>query len=129
MTNEPATALARARAAWGEACPDWIIGLAAECDRTSQAATARRIGKSGALVSQLLGNKYPADPTAIAQHIQGVLMAAMVDCPVVGDLAADACLAHQRSPWSPHNPQRIAFFRACRGGCPHSRIAGGTSHG
>jgi putative Ca2+/H+ antiporter (TMEM165/GDT1 family) len=125
--NSPATAAGKVAAAWGDKSPAWVIALAAECDRTTAAATARRIGYSPALVSQVLACKYPGDLTAVEQAVSGALMAATVACPVVGELAADTCLAHQRAAWSPHNPQRIAFFRACRGGCANSRTGGGNA--
>ncbi len=119
-------AIVRARTAWGAGIPDWVVALATECDRTSQAATAKRLGKSGALVSQVLANIYPADLSTIEQIIRGVLMAETLTCPVVGDLASDSCLTHQRAPWAPHNPQRIVFFIAGQN-CPNSRNGG--SHG
>lgn len=124
MTTEKPSALGKAVVAWGEQIPDWIVALAQECDRTSQNIAAKRIDYSSAAVSQVINGKYSGDLTAIEQAVRGVLMAATVDCPVVGELASDACLAHQKASWSPHNPQRIAFYRACRQGCPHSRIGG-----
>lgn len=118
------SAAARARAAWGDDAPAWILALAAECDRTSQKAAAIRIQYSAATVSLVIANTYTGDLTKVEQAVRGAFMAATVACPVVGDLAADTCLNHQKAPWAPHNPQRIAFFRACRGGCPNSRIGG-----
>lgn len=119
---EKISALARARAAWGETLPDWIEVLAREADRTSQNAAAARIRYSAATVSHVLKAAYKGDITAVEQAVRGVLMAATVNCPVVGDLATDLCLRHQRASWAPHNPQRIQFYRACRDGCPHSRL-------
>jgi hypothetical protein len=113
----------KALAAWGEPLPDWIEALATACDRQSQNAVARRLGYSGAAVSLVLNHRYGRDLTAVEQAVRGALMATTVACPVVGELAADACNAHQRAPWAPHNPQRIAFYRACRDGCRHSRLA------
>ncbi len=121
--SAPDTALDRAKAAWGEPLPDWIEELALECDRTNQAAVARRLERSPALVSNVLQNKYP-NMSAIEPVVRGVLMKATVNCPVVGDLATDTCLKHQRATWAPHNPQRIQFYKACRNQCPHSRIGG-----
>lgn len=118
------SATVRAHAAWGDTGPDWIKALAAECDRTSQAATAKRIGKSGSLVCQVLANAYPADLRGVEQMVRDVLMAGTVRCPVMGDLASTACLAHQGTPWAPNNPQRITLYRACRDGCPNSRLGG-----
>jgi len=132
MTTKPATrikatAQSKARTAWGETIPDWILALAAEADLTSAKRASTRIGYSAATVSFVLSATYPGHLGAVEQAVRGALMAHTVACPLVGDLAADKCLINQRAPWSPHNPQRIAFFRACRGGCPHYRQ--GDSHG
>jgi len=112
-----------ARAAWAQlgGCPDWIIVLAEECDRTSQRAVAGRIGYSAGAVNQVLAAKYKAPTERIEQAVRGAYLAAVVDCPVLGELAADLCLEHQGKPWG-SSPMRIRLFNACRGGCPHSRI-------
>lgn len=115
-------ALARAQAAWGNP-PDWVRALADACDRATQTEVAKRIGRSAALVSNVLTAKYKGDLTAVEQVVRGALMNGVVDCPVVGELASDTCDQHQKAKWSPINPQRIAFYRACRAGCPHSRLA------
>jgi len=119
------SAVDRAIAAWGESLPDWLEALARACDRQSQNTVAKKIGYSGALVSQVLNAKYGGGLTAVEQAVRGAFMSATVDCPIVGELAADVCNSHQRSPWAPHNPTRIAFFKGCRNGCPHSRVEGG----
>lgn len=124
---EKIPAITKARTAWGEDVPDWVVALANECDRTSQNIAARRIDYSSAAVSQVINGKYSGDLKAVEQTVRGALMAVTVACPVLGELAADICLSHQKAPWSPHNPQRIAFFRACRDGCPHSRIGGSSN--
>lgn len=124
MTTEKPSALGKALAAWGAEIPDWIVVLANAIDEASQNKVAERLAYSAAVLSQVINNRYKAPLTGIEQAVRGALMAATVDCPVVGELASDACLAHQKAPWSPHNPQRIAFYRACRQGCPHSRIGG-----
>ncbi|MDA8230375.1 MAG: transcriptional regulator [Magnetospirillum sp.] len=121
-------ALARVKAAWGESMPDWVDALGRACDQASQSAVAKRIGYSAAAVSFVINAKYTGDLTAVEQAVRGALMAATVACPLVGELATDACLAHQRAAWAPHNPQRIAFYRACRSGCPHSRHQTGGNH-
>jgi hypothetical protein len=118
-TDAAACALERARAAWGD-LPDWVEALARACDDGSQAAIARKLDVSPALVSGVLRKTYKGSMAAVEQRVRGALLAKTVACPVVGDLAADACLANQRAPWSSHNPGRISFFRACRGGCPHA---------
>lgn len=124
-STDKISALDRARAAFGEALPDWVEVLAREADRTSQNAVAVRIKYSAATVSHVLKAAYKGDITAVEQSVRGALMAVTVHCPVVGDLATDLCLRHQRAPWAPHNPQRIQFYRACRSGCRHSRLKEG----
>ncbi|BAE49253.1 hypothetical protein [Paramagnetospirillum magneticum] len=126
-TTAPATALGRARLAWGDDMPAWIEALARACDEASQKKVAARVGYSPATLSYVLNARYTGDLGAVEQAVKGALMAETVNCPVVGELACDACLVHQRAPWAPHNPQRIAFYRACRAGCPNSRIGGGNA--
>ncbi len=105
--------------------PDWIAALAAECARVgSQAKVANDLGYSASTISLVLRGKYPGDTTAIEAVVRGRLLATTVDCPVVGELPTDQCTRHQQASWSPTNPQRIAFYRACRGGCRHSRVGG-----
>jgi hypothetical protein len=118
------SALDRAMSAWGETVPDWVQALAQECDRTNQTLVARQLSYSSAVVSNVISAKYAGNLVAVEQAVRGALMKATVHCPVVGELGADTCNTHQRAPWSPHNPQRIQFYRACRGGCAHSRIGG-----
>lgn len=114
------SALQNARSAWGDV-PDWVETLALACDRNSQNAVARRLGYSGALVSLVIRRRYGGSLTAVERTVRATLMAVTVACPVVGDLAADVCDAHQRAPWAP-SPGRIAFYRACRNGCPHATL-------
>lgn len=118
MIDRP-SALTRARVAWGDAPPPWIIALAEACDRTTMTAVARRVGYSAAALSQVINRRYSGNMAAVEQTLRGALMDTRVNCPVVGPLAVDTCLQHQRAPWASHNPQRIAFARACRD-CPHS---------
>ena len=121
---EKVSILERARQAWGPAMPPWVEVLAMACDESSQSKVAKRFGYSPSTLSYVLNAKYPGDLTAVEQAVRGALMAETVSCPVVGELASDLCLQHQKAPWAPHNPQRIAFFRACRAGCSNSRTGG-----
>lgn len=117
------SAVATARAAWGGALPDWLRVLAEQCDHVgSQAQVARRIGYSASTVNQVLAAKYRGDLRKVAAAVEGAFLAATVECPVLGQIATDKCLAHQRRPMAGTNPQRVRLWRACRGGCPHSRI-------
>lgn len=111
--------------AWGDNAPDWINVLAEQCDRTSQKAAATRIGYSPATVNQVLRRKYAGDMVKVEGAVSGAYLAATVDCPVLGEVPSDQCLAHQRKPRSTSNPMRVQLYRACRSGCPHSRISTG----
>jgi hypothetical protein len=115
-------ARSRAEAAWGADLPDWIGALAGACDATSQARVAATVGYSAAAISTVLRKCYPGDVGKVERAVRGALMNATVDCPVVGTLAHNECLAHQRAPFAATNVQRVALYRACRGGCPHSSI-------
>jgi hypothetical protein len=105
----------KARAAWGESMPDWIAALAAECDRTSIAAAAGRIGISRTAGSLVLAGKYPAKTDAVEREVRAVLMNTTVACPVIGEMSVLACQDHQKAEWSP----RRAMIQAACAVCPH----------
>lgn len=113
--------VAKAHAAWG-LMPDWVLILAEEANRTSGAAVAKKLGLSGSLVSYVLAKKYPGDMGRVEQLVRGALMGLLVDCPVLGEIGRDRCLVEQRKPFSASSSVRSRLFRACRSGCPHSRL-------
>ena len=112
------------RQAQGE---DWLEVLRAECAATNQARVARRNGYTPGVVSGVLKRTYKGDLKAIEQAVRGALMSATVNCPVLGDLPADRCLKIQKQPLAATTPQRVALWKACRGGCPHSRLPSTSS--
>ena len=117
----------KARAAWGNVIPDWIVILAEACDRDSQSAIARKVGYSPSAVSQVLSNSYQnGDIGRVEQAVRGALMAETVDCPVLGDLPRNTCVIWQRKPFATTNSHRIRMFQACRNGCPHSLLKEGS---
>ncbi len=101
---------------------DWLDTLRAECARTSQARVAAAIGYSPAVVNQVLKGVYPGDLTAVEKAVRGAFMGATVTCPILGEIASNRCLEEQRRDFAATNPQRVMLYRACRGGCKHSRI-------
>lgn len=111
-----------ARAAWGEGAPDWVLVLAAESDRITAAAAAKRIGYSGGAVSSVLRAKYPGDLAAVEGSVRGALMGAVVECPVLGEIGRDQCLREQGMPRAATSAVRSRLYHACRSGCPHSRL-------
>lgn len=114
--------LEMARAAWPAPMPGWIELLATECDRSSQAAVAKRLSYSGTVVNQVLRNRYTAGLDAVESAVKGLFEGKEVVCPVLGALAAHRCQENQRAPYASTNPIRVRLYKACRAGCPHSRI-------
>jgi hypothetical protein len=110
-----------AHAAWGDIPPE-VMALAEEANATSGAATAKRIGYSGALVTQVIGNKYPGDLASVFAKIRGALMGEKVTCPVLGDIQRDHCLDEQKRPFSATNSTRARLWRACQT-CPNNRAS------
>lgn len=122
--SAPRVSLANARDSWPEGLPDWLEALARAADRTSQAVAARAIGYSGSVVSSVLKGSYNGDLAAVEKAVRGRFLAATVACPVAGEIGADICLAHQKRAqhFSAGSSFRVEMARACKGGCPHSRI-------
>lgn len=116
--------LASATAAWGEDMPDWIGLLAELSDQTSQVQVGKEIGYSGSVISSVLKRSYSGDLGAVEKAARGRFMALTVTCPVLGEIAANVCLEHQKRAvrFSHASSHRVQIAKACRGGCPHSRI-------
>jgi len=112
---------------WGGSPPDWVLALAQVCDRSSQHLVAKEIGCSAGVVSGILRNSYPGDVGRVEIAIRGALMAHTVGCPVLDEIPAHECLEHQRRPFAATNPQRVRLYKACRSGCPHSRLKGDSN--
>lgn len=97
-----------------------MLVLAREADRTSQNKVAKRIGRTGSLVSQVIANKYGASLDLVEESVRGALMSEKADCPGMGEpIPRDVCQAWRQKAkkYSGHNAQRVAMFRACRR-CP-----------
>jgi hypothetical protein len=122
VKGDGGTASARAALAWGDRMPAWIEVLADACDQSSQAKVATRLAVSAALVSLVLNARYGGDLAGIEQRVRGAFMGVSAACPVLGEIPIDECLGHQARTYSPTNHQRIAVYRACRAGCPSSKI-------
>jgi hypothetical protein len=123
--NAPDKNRVKALAAWGERAPDWVLALAAECDRTSQGRAARRLGISAAVVNQLLRGRYEGNVARMEERVRGELMRATCTCPVLGEISTRRCQDEQAAPFSVSSRLRVAIYRACRSGCPNYK--GGNS--
>lgn len=103
----------------------WVQALREECERTSQRATADRLGVSPSMINQVLGGTYKASTRHLEVRVRGELMAEQVACPILGEISARACQDHQRRTFTPWNPIQMSVYRACRNGCPHSSLKEG----
>ncbi len=125
MSAAPANPVDKARAAWGENMPDWVMRLAQECARSSQAQVAAHLNRSGSMISSVLAAKYPGDMASIEARVRGAYMDGTVDCPARGALPMDECqdwIAKARV-FVNVNRERVGMFRACRS-C--ARFKGGS---
>lgn len=102
---------------------EWIDALRAECERTSQTRTAKRLGVSPSMVNQVLGGSYKGNIARLETLVRGELMAETVECPVMGEITKRQCQDAQERPFAATNPMRVAVYKACRSGCPHSTIS------
>lgn len=111
-----------AREAWAGTPPDWVLRLAQECEVTSQARVAKRIGRSAAVISQVIRAKYPGDMEGFQELVRGHLMRAVVDCPALGELPTHECQGWRRRAreFQGNNALRVTMFRACRR-CPRNK--------
>jgi hypothetical protein len=114
----------KAAKAWKNACPDWILVLAEKCEASSQNKVAKEIGYSAAVVSTVLSATYKGDLITVEKAVRGAFMAETVYCPVLGEMASNACLEHQNRPFASSNSLRVRLYKACRSGCTYSRIGG-----
>ncbi|MFO1038118.1 MAG: helix-turn-helix transcriptional regulator [Geminicoccaceae bacterium] len=110
----------------------WLEELRAACAATSQTEVARRLGYSASTISMVLKGTYNGDLKRFSQAVEGLLLSAEVECPVLETIPRHRCVAEQKrqealkSPLST-NATRVQLWRWCRGPCPHSRIRKGAS--
>lgn len=112
----------KAATAWAGAAPDWVVALASLADRDGLRGAGRRVGYSASAISTCLANRYRGDLRRVEESVRGALMGESVDCPALGAIGRDQCLAWQRKPFAATSSARVAVYRACRGGCPHSQL-------
>lgn len=113
MTSEGKTNVTLVRETWGAAAPEWIITLAQSCDGSSQAAVARQLGVSGAMINQALRNTYTGRMDKLEQRVRGDLMNERVTCPVLGDITKRRCIDEQSREYAATNALRVELRRAC----------------
>lgn len=126
MKRSPIDHVEKARLAWGDTPPDWVIALAEQCNATSQAAAGRRIAYAGSTISQVISNAYLGDLPRVEDMVRGAFMASTIECPVLGEMARNVCLDWQRRPYSDASALHIKMWRACRS-CPLAQRKGEAS--
>lgn len=114
--------VAKAEAAWGGALPDWVRELATLANASSQRAAAEKIGYSQAVLSHVFNAAYTGDLKRVEEKVRGALMGLSVQCPILGEIGRDRCLDEQKMTRSATSSIRSKLYRACRNGCPHSRL-------
>ncbi|WP_304635510.1 LacI family DNA-binding transcriptional regulator [Pseudoalteromonas sp.] len=102
----------------------WLGILQAEVERQGMRTVAQKLGVSKATVSQVMNGKYKASTRTIQKRVEGVFMASVVDCPILDEIPINICLEHQARKFAATNHVRVALYKACRNGCPHSKICG-----
>lgn len=112
-------ALVIAQESWGEDMPSWIADLAKECNITSQGQVARKMGRSGSMISQVLRKKYRGDMKGVEEVFRGVFQAAVVDCPALGNLPTNECRdwRDKARSYIGSNHLTVMMYKACKG-CP-----------
>ncbi len=110
----------KAAAAWSTV-PDWVAELATLADREGLGGAEKRIGYSRSAISTVINGKYAGDLGRVEEMVRGALMAATVECPVLGEIGRDRCLSEQDEPFRATSAFRAQLYHACRSGCPHSR--------
>jgi hypothetical protein len=98
---------------------EWIAELriqstpSKEHPERSQGAVAKRVGYSTTVINQVLKGTYQGDLSRVQRAVEGALLGATVECPVLGELARQRCIEYQRRPFTPTNPMNVALWRAC----------------
>ncbi len=111
--------VARAKAGWGHAVPEWVMGLAKACAATSQNKVALRMGISAAVVSNTLACKYTGDMKRVEDLYRGVFESCTAPCPVLGEVQLDVCRNWRKKAGELNaaNGRNVMMFRACNK-CP-----------
>ena len=100
----------------------WLEILKREVLNQGMTKVAEKLGVSKATVSQVVNGKYKASTKTIQVRVEGAFMASVVECPILGEIPVNKCLEHQNKKFAATNHIRVALFKACRNGCPNSKL-------
>jgi hypothetical protein len=118
--------LSNARLGWGETPPDWIVALAEACMRSSATEVGKRLDYSVAVITSVVRNNYRGSLAKVEAKVRGAYLGELVDCPALGEIERDRCEQEQGRKFFGTSANRARLYRACRGGCPNSRLKGGA---
>ncbi len=102
----------------------WMRALRDAIAAHGLTATARQLGVSPSMISQAVKGLYKGNIARLQTLVEGSLLSATVSCPVLGDLPKHKCQQHQDRArmFATANPLKAQLYRACRAGCPYSRL-------
>ena len=123
MTAATRTRLETAHEAYGAALPAWVRELAMLIDKVGLKRASRIVGYSNAVLHEVVRGTYKGSVEKVCERVSGAILQETVDCPVLGELRRDTCLDWQAKPYAITSSHRMRMYRACRSGCPHSRLA------
>lgn len=111
-----------AEEAWGTPLPDWVRVLALACARSSQVAVAKELGRSPAVVSQVLRKRYGAEMDRFEERVRGLYLDGRLMCPALGELPTNECQdwRDKARSFAVGNPLRVRMFRSCAS-CPRNQ--------
>lgn len=101
---------------------NWLEVLTDEVAKNGTTKVASKLGISKATVSQVINGKYKANTKTIQTRVEGAYLASIVECPILGEIPIHQCLDHQNRKFAATNHIRVALYKACRNGCPHSKL-------
>ncbi|WP_282094340.1 hypothetical protein [Epibacterium ulvae] len=106
----------KAQTAWAGQAPEWVMGLARQCDATSQNAVAKELQYSAAVISTVIANRYPGNMDGVEERYRAQYENQTVVCPVRGEIRLKECRRWQEKSKKliTSNGHTVAMFHACR---------------
>jgi hypothetical protein len=74
---------------------------------------ARRIGYNKSAVCHVLKDSYKGKPDRILKAAEETFSQAIVECPVLGEIALSRCVEERGRPFAAVNPIRVSLARMC----------------
>jgi hypothetical protein len=104
---------------------DALAALIELKNKFSQADIGRRLGVSGASLSNALGGKYIGNVDKLAERIRGELLNQTVPCPILGTVTTRVCQDERAKPFAATSPLRVLLWRSCKT-CLHNPATKGS---